>query len=98
MMTKGISAADILLKGSKNISIMNALKYRTLGTCTNFSANYCTRPFEEELEEDGEIGVLAISHVIIMEYRNTRTCIETLVGYVICLKGLIAAAISPFEL
>ena len=47
----------------------------------------CARPFEE-LEEDGEIGVLAISHnyVIVAVYFTTfESCIETLVGHVTCL-------------
>ena len=58
-----------------------------VNTCTNF-------PFEEELEKDGEIEVLAISLLL---HLRILSCTETLVGHVMCLKGLIAAAFESSE-
>ena len=64
----------------------------------------CARPFEEEEEEGGgggggggggEIGVLALSHMLcILPPLRVLSCIETLVGHVMCLKGLIGAFVK----
>ena len=63
---------------------------------------FCARPFEEE-EEDGEIGCLQfhVRHCSSVFYENLRVLlrIETLVGHVMCLTGLIhvAAAVESSE-
>ena len=55
---------------------------------------FYARPFEEleeEEEEDGEIGWCILPTLRVL------SCIETLVGHVMCLKGLIAAAFESSE-
>ena len=49
-------------------------------------------------EDDGKIGVLAISHIILCHCSGVLSCIETLVGHVMFLKGLIAVAFESSEL
>ena len=63
---------------------------------------FCARPFEElkeAEEEDGDIRVLAISlKQCVLPPLRVLLCTETLIGHVMCLKGLIGATFESSEL
>ena len=62
-----------------------------VNTCTNFMLGRLKKKMEKS-------GFCNFTYIIVAVYFTTFECIETLVGHVMCLKELIAAAFESCEL